>query len=185
MKQLTTDQLGRPELIDYKATEKMPVIIVLDNIRSGLNVGAIFRTCDAFSVQSIYLCGITVNPPHAEILKTALGADESVSWKSFSNTLQALDELTDLGYTVMPVEQTDKSLHLDDINLKEFFPLALIFGNEMRGVSPEVLARCTQSLEIPQGGIKHSLNVATSAGIVLWECYRQDQRRRKRLGSGL
>lgn len=173
MKQLTPDELQRPALSAYKAADKIPVIVVLDNIRSGLNVGAIFRTCDAFSVEAIYLCGITVNPPHAEILKTALGADESVSWKSFPNTLEALDELTKLGYTLMPVEQTNQSLHLDEVNLKEKFPLALIFGNEMRGVSPEVLARCDNSLEIPQGGIKHSLNVATSAGIVLWECYRQ------------
>jgi tRNA G18 (ribose-2'-O)-methylase SpoU len=173
MKQLSQDELQRPALADYKAAEKIPVIVVLDNIRSGLNVGAIFRTCDAFSIEAMYLCGITVNPPHAEILKTALGADESVSWKSFPDTLEALDVLKTSGYTLLPVEQTDQSLKLHETDLKKLFPLALIFGNEMRGVSPEVLTRCDRSLEIPQGGIKHSLNVATSAGIVLWECYRQ------------
>ena len=183
MKQLTPDQLQRPELDEYKSAEKMPVCVVLDNIRSGLNVGAIFRTCDAFSVESIYLCGITVQPPHAEILKTALGATESVTWKSFPDTLAALDALVADGYTLLPVEQTDHAVNLDPLNLTELFPVALIFGNEMRGVDAEVLKRCSQSIEIPQDGIKHSLNVATSAGIVLWECYRQNLRRR--LGSGL
>lgn len=183
MKQLTTDQLQRPALAEYQAAEKMPVCIVLDNIRSGLNVGAIFRTCDAFAVQAIYLCGITVHPPHAEILKTALGATESVVWKSFSNTSEAIDELAQSGFTLLPVEQTDHAIQLDHINFAELFPLALIFGNEMRGVDATVLERCRNSLEIPQDGIKHSLNVATSAGIVLWECYRQNLRRR--LGSGL
>lgn len=183
MKQLTPDQLQRPELSEYKAAEKMPVCVVLDNVRSGLNVGAIFRTCDAFSVEAIYLCGISVHPPHAEILKTALGATESVTWKSFPDSMSALDELISSGYTILPVEQTDHAVNLDQINLTELFPIALIFGNEMRGVDPEVLKRCQQSIEIPQDGIKHSLNVATSAGIVLWECYRQNLRRR--LGSGL
>ena len=183
MKQLTPDQLQRPALQDYAQAEKMPVIIVLDNIRSGLNVGAIFRTCDAFSVEAVYLCGITVKPPHAEIMKTALGATESVVWKSFDNAQSALDDLMEKGYTLLPVEQTDQSVYLDQVHLAELFPLALIFGNEMRGVDAEVLIRCEKSLEIPQAGIKHSLNVATSAGIVLWECYRQHQFRR--LGSGL
>lgn len=177
MKQLTPDQLQRPALEEYTSSEKMPVIIVLDNIRSGLNVGAIFRTCDAFSVEAIYLCGITVKPPHAEIMKTALGATESVVWKSFESSQQALDELIEKGYTLLPVEQTDKSVYLDQVHLAELFPIALIFGNEMRGVDAEVLLRCEKSLEIPQAGIKHSLNVATSAGIVLWECYIQNLRR--------
>jgi 23S rRNA (guanosine2251-2'-O)-methyltransferase len=183
MKQLSMDQLQRPDLDAYKASDKMPVCVVLDNIRSGLNVGAIFRTCDAFSVETVYLCGITVHPPHAEILKTALGSAESVAWKSFETTAMALDELVAKGYTLLPVEQTNQSLFLEQVNLAELFPLALIFGNEMRGVDPVVLARCENSLEIPQGGIKHSLNVATSAGIVLWESYRQYLLRR--FGSGL
>lgn len=178
MKQLTMDQLNRPEREEYKGAAKMPLIVVLDNIRSGLNVGAIFRTCDAFAVEEILLCGITVQPPHAEILKTSLGATESVNWIYHDNTLDAIRKLTDKSYTVIPVEQTDKSILLDDIVLIEKFPLALIFGNEMRGIDPEVLSMCENSIEIPQAGIKHSLNVATTAGIVLWECYRQFRLRR-------
>jgi tRNA G18 (ribose-2'-O)-methylase SpoU len=174
MKQLTPEELRRPELSAYKSSDKMAVCVVLDNVRSGLNVGAIFRTCDAFSVEAIYLCGITGSPPHAEIMKTALGATESVEWKSFPDTRSALDELLSKGFTLMPVEQTDQSISLDQINLTGFFPLALIFGNEMKGVDAEILKTCDKSLEIPQVGIKHSLNVATSAGIVLWECYRQN-----------
>jgi tRNA G18 (ribose-2'-O)-methylase SpoU len=183
MKQLRTDQLNRPDLETYKASEKMPVVIVLDNVRSGLNVGAIFRTCDAFSAEGIYLCGITATPPHAEIMKTALGATESVAWKTFPETAKALDELEERGYNILAVEQTNQSLYLEKINIADWFPLAMVFGNEMRGVDKDVLSRCQKSIEIPQRGIKHSLNVATSAGIVLWECYRQNLLRR--LGSGL
>jgi tRNA G18 (ribose-2'-O)-methylase SpoU len=184
MKQLTPSELQRPELEAYKQAEKMPVRFVLDNVRSGLNVGAMFRTCDAFSIEAIYLCGITVHPPHPEILKTALGASESVPWKFFKTTHEALDELIRDGYTLLPVEQTDHAVLLHEIIFEALFPLALIFGNEMKGVDATVLKRCEQSLEIPQSGIKHSINVATSAGIVLWECYRQYLLRRP-LGSGL
>jgi len=173
MKQLSMDELQRPALEEYKSSEKMPVVIVLDNIRSGLNVGAIFRTCDAFSIEAIYLCGITVKPPHAEILKTSLGATSSVTWHYHDTTIDALNSLKTSGYNLLPVEQTDKSISLDQIDMISYFPLALIFGNEMRGVAPEVLSMSSTSLEIPQGGIKHSLNVATTAGIVIWECYRQ------------
>ena len=173
MKQLTPEQLGRPALSASHTAEKMPVCVVLDNIRSGLNVGAIFRTCDAFAVQTLYLCGITVQPPHAEILKTALGATDSVSWKAVPDTHQALDELEAAGYYILPVEQTDHSITLDQFDANSHFPLAVVFGNEMRGVDATVLSRCQTSLEIPQAGIKHSLNVATCTGIVLWECYRQ------------
>jgi len=147
---------------------------VLDNIRSGLNVGAIFRTCDAFSIEALHLCGITVQPPHAEILKTALGSTASVDWQYWENTLQALEVLKGKGFTLLPVEQTDQSKPLNEMDLVGRFPLALIFGNEMRGIDPEVLSECEISLEIPQIGIKHSLNVATSVGIVAWECYRQN-----------
>ena len=178
MKQLSLDQLNRPRTDEYKASEKIPVVIVLDNIRSGLNVGAIFRTCDAFSVEGIYLCGITAQPPHAEILKTALGSTDSVKWHYENSTLTSQEILRREGYSLMPVEQTDQSIFLDKFVLSEHFPLALIFGNEMRGISPEVLSMCEFSLEVPQSGIKHSLNVATTAGIVLWECYCQFRLRR-------
>lgn len=173
MKQLQNSALQRPDLATYKAADKLPVILVLDNIRSGLNVGAIFRTCDAFSITAIYLCGITVAPPHAEIMKTALGATESVSWHHIQHVKTALDEIRQKGYTIVAVEQTDVSRLLGEADMLSMFPVALVFGNEMRGIAPDVLLECECSIEIPQAGIKHSLNVATSAGIVLWECYRQ------------
>jgi len=173
MKQLQNEALKRPDITTYKAADKIPVIIVLDNVRSGLNVGAIFRTCDAFSIEAIYLCGITVSPPHAEIMKTALGATESVSWQYFDNVISALQEIKDKGYSIVAVEQTNESQSLGEVKLTSMFPMALVFGNEMRGITDDVLMHCQSSIEIPQAGIKHSLNVATSAGIVLWECYRQ------------
>ncbi len=173
MQQLKPDELGRPALQHYRAAEKLPVCVVLDNVRSGLNVGAIFRTCDAFSVESIFLCGITAHPPHAEIMKTALGATESVLWKTFKDVHEALDTLETAGYYLLPVEQTNQSVFLDQMNALDHLPAALIFGNEMRGIDDSILKRCRHSVEIPQQGIKHSLNVATSAGIVLWEFFRQ------------
>ena len=173
MKQLQNEALNRPDLSTYKASDKIPLIVVLDNVRSGLNVGAIFRTCDAFSIEAIYLCGITVQPPHTEILKTALGATESVTWQYFENADAAFNAIKMKGYSIIAVEQTDASISLEEIDINAKLPFALVFGNEMRGIAPEVLAACDWSIEIPQSGIKHSLNVATSAGIVLWECYRQ------------
>lgn len=173
MKQLRPDQLQRPSVSEFRQSDKMPVCVVLDNVRSGLNVGAIFRTCDVFAVDEIFLCGITARPPHAEIMKTALGATESVSWHYEAQTLQVLENLQQKGYHLLPVEQTDHSLFLDETDLTIHFPVALIFGNEMRGVDPAVLAQCSHSIEIPQQGTKHSINVATTAGIVLWECFRQ------------
>lgn len=178
MKPLTPDALGRPDRETYTQLVKLPVVVVLDNIRSGLNVGSVFRTCDAFTVREVVLCGYTARPPHPEILKTALGATESVAWRAFPDTLTALEALMTEGYTCVPVEQTTASRPLDEVDLPSLMPLALIFGNELRGVDPAVLARCAFSLEIPQGGTKHSLNVATAAGIVLWECYRRERRRR-------
>ena len=173
MKQLQNEALNRPDLSTYQATEKIPLIVVLDNVRSGLNVGAIFRTCDAFSIEAIYLCGITVQPPHAEIMKTALGATESVAWQYFENADLAFKAIKEKGYSIIAIEQTDASISLGHIDINAKLPFALVFGNEMRGIAPAVLLQCDSSIEIPQSGIKHSLNVATSAGIVLWECYRQ------------
>lgn len=177
MKQLTPLELNRPAIEEYKSVEKLPVIVVLDNIRSGLNVGAIFRTADAFNIKAIYLCGITGTPPHAEIMKTALGATESVNWHYFEKTTDALSQLRAENFQLVPVEQTTKSQMLDEFSFYDHVPMALIFGNEMRGVDKAVLEMCNTSIEIPQEGIKHSLNVATSAGIVLWECYRYLRRR--------
>lgn len=178
MKQRSLEQLNRPDPEKFKQMDKMPVRVVLDNMRSGLNVGAIFRTCDAFAVEAIHLCGITAIPPHAEILKTALGATESVSWQHDKETIEVLEKLIKEGYQLWPVEQTDQSVMLEDFILPADIHIALIFGNEVKGLSSEVLALCERSIEIPQSGTKHSLNVATTAGIVLWECYRQNRRRR-------
>lgn len=173
MKQFTTDELGRPDLNEYIQLDKLPVVVILDNIRSGLNVGAIFRTADAFSIDTIYLCGITARPPHQEILKTALGATDSVNWVYAESCADIVRQLQEQNFLCLPVEQTDASILLSDWTFQQNVKLALVFGNEMRGVQPEVLSLCTNSLEIPQDGIKHSLNVATAAGIVLWEVYRQ------------
>lgn len=172
------EQLNRPGLAEYQGADKLPVIILLDNIRSGLNVGAIFRTCDAFAVESICLCGITAQPPHVEIMKTALGATESVKWNYDQSTLHAITGLKSKGYAAFAIEQTDESVSLAETELNFDIPKVFVFGNEMRGISAEVLAACDGSIEIPQSGIKHSLNVATSAGIILWEYYRQFLRRR-------
>jgi len=132
VKQLQNEALQRPDLAAYKASDKIPVIVVLDNVRSGLNVGAIFRTCDAFSIEAIYLCGISVQPPHTEIMKTALGATESVTWYYFEKADVALREIKDKHYKLIAVEQTDSSQSLGEIDFKSNLPLALIFGNEMR-----------------------------------------------------
>ena len=173
------DELNRPDVNEYRSAGKIPVILVLDNIRSGLNVGAVFRTADAFSIQAVFLCGITARPPHTEILKTALGATESVAWEYFQVTTDALDKLEQMQFRLIAVEQTDESISLDSADLTDYFPLALIFGNEMRGIDQDVLRRCASGIEIPQHGIKHSLNVATAAGILMWECYRQFLLRRR------
>lgn len=173
------DELNRPDVNEYRSAGKIPVILVLDNIRSGLNVGAVFRTADAFSIQAVFLCGITARPPHTEILKTALGATESVAWEYFQATTDALDKLEQMQFRLIAVEQTDESISLDSADLTNYFPLALIFGNEMRGIDQDVLRRCASGIEIPQHGIKHSLNVATAAGILMWECYRQFLLRRR------
>ncbi len=161
-------ELGRQSRDQFVNTEKRPIILVLDNIRSGLNVGSIFRTADAFALEKIILCGITPQPPHREILKTALGATDSVVWEFYENGIQAIRDLKVKGYHVMPVEQTDRSISLDSLNCKASTRYAFIFGNEVDGVSNAILELLEESIEIPQFGTKHSLNVAVSVGIVIW-----------------
>ncbi len=178
MKQLPNQALLRPDLETYKAQAKLPVCVLLDNVRSGLNVGAIFRTCDAFAIEHIYLLGITVQPPHPEVLKTALGATDSVSWSHSTDTDEQIREIKSKGYQLIAVEQTDKSVSLETFSFQSSESVVLVFGNEMRGISPALLEACDAAIEIPQSGIKHSLNVATSAGILLWEVYRQNLLRR-------
>jgi tRNA G18 (ribose-2'-O)-methylase SpoU len=174
MKKLSMKELERKSVEEFKTSKKLPVIIVLDNVRSLLNVGSIFRTADAFSIEAIYLCGITGTPPNKEIQKTALGATDSVSWKYFKNTSDAITELKKSDYYIYAVEQVKDSIKLNQFQLNEKHrKLAFVFGNEVNGVDDTVLQLCDTALEIPQTGTKHSLNVSVSAGIILWETFRQ------------
>ena len=172
MKKLSMDELNRKSIDEFKQSGKLPLIVVLDNVRSLHNIGSIFRTCDAFLVETVYLCGISATPPHKEIHKTALGAEKSVDWKYFETTMQAVDYLQTNGYSLWGVEQTHNSTSLEQFFIEPEKHYALVFGNEVRGIGQDVLDRCEGCVEIPQFGTKHSFNVSVSAGIVLWECYR-------------
>lgn len=173
MKKLTNPELGRKSAEEFRRSAKMPLVIVLDNVRSAYNVGSVFRTCDAFPVTAMHLCGITCYPPHKEITKTALGAQDTVEWKRFETTLQSLQELKQQGYMVFAVEQAVGSTSLKEAGkMLQNKPAALIFGHEVNGVNPAIMELCDGCIEIPQGGTKHSLNIAVSAGVVLWEFYR-------------
>ena len=152
----------------FKQAEKTPVIVVLDNVRSLHNVGATFRTADAFRLEAVYLCGITATPPNKEIHKTALGATETVSWLHFSDTRQAIEHLRQQNYQIWAVEQAEGSVLLNDFQADPLAKHALIFGNEVHGVQPEVIAACDGCVEVPQWGTKHSLNVSVCVGIVVW-----------------
>lgn len=171
MRKLKNEELNRITVDEYKTSEKMPVVIVLDNIRSLNNIGSIFRTSDAFRVMAVHLCGISACPPHREIQKTALGATESVNWKYFSETKDSVAFLKEIGYKVYAVEQVDKSTSLSEFKPKIDDPVAFVFGNEINGVSEEVINQVDDCLEIPQFGTKHSFNVSISAGIILWHYY--------------
>ncbi len=169
MKKRSMDELQRISAAEFKSSEKIPLVIILDDVRSAYNVGSIFRTADAFRIEGIYLCGISARPPHKDISKTALGATESVEWQYYPDVMQAAREVRDAGYTLYAVEQADES-----IDLKEFKPgknvkIALVFGHEVFGVKDELLEICDGCIEIPQFGTKHSFNVAISVGIVLWD----------------
>lgn len=166
-----TAELNRLTPQAFKQQSKTPIILVLDNIRSGLNVGSAFRTADAFALEGIYLCGITAKPPHREILKTAIGATESVAWTYFERTAEAFSALRQMEYDIYLVEQTHDSISLQDFDWTGEKPLALVFGNEVRGVSEEVLSLADGAIEIPQFGTKHSLNVSVCVGIVVWSCF--------------
>lgn len=168
MKKISNEELHRISAGEFKASEKKPIIVVLDNVRSMNNIGSIFRTCDAFRVEHLFLCGITACPPHREIQKTALDATESVEWKYFESTAGALNYLKSIGYTIIAIEQTNESQMLNQAELNADAKIALVFGNEINGVDDHCLPLCDYSIEIPQFGIKHSFNIAVSAGIVLW-----------------
>lgn len=169
-RKLTMDELARPSAAEHRASEKRPIRLVLDDVRSRHNVGSIFRTADAFGAEGIVLCGFTPHPPHREIEKTALGATLSVPWTTAANTVDAVRGLHAEGYRVLAVEQTVNAVPLPDLRLEPGERIALVFGNELNGVSDDVVTACDGSLVIPQHGSKHSLNVSVCAGVVLWHC---------------
>lgn len=173
MRKLLNSELNRLDTDSFKRSEKTPIIVVLDNIRSLNNIGSVFRTADAFRIENIYLCGITAQPPHRDIHKTALGATESVDWQYFENTMEAMQKLKELNYTTYAIEQVENSLSLDTFSLNKNKKYALVFGHEVRGVAQEVVDACDGAIEIPQIGTKHSLNISVSTGVVLWEFFRQ------------
>ena len=169
MKKLSMEELDRLSVQEYKKTEKSPIVLVLDNVRSLNNVGSSFRTADAFRIERIYLCGITGTPPHRDIQKTALGATESVDWEYCMNTMEAIEKLKNSGYQLCALEQVESSVKLNNFFPEKGRKYALIFGNEVFGVEEDVLKACNQVLEIPQLGTKHSLNISVSLGIAVWD----------------
>ena len=171
MRKLKNSELHRIDVATFKTSKKTPLIIVLDNIRSLNNIGSIFRTSDAFLVDEILLCGITATPPHREIHKTALGAQESVNWQYFKDTLEAIAYLKKKGFTCFAIEQADKATILDQLQLDSHQKYAIVLGNEVKGVQQKVVDICDGCIEIPQFGTKHSLNVSISGGIVIWDFY--------------
>jgi len=168
-RKLANEELGRPDLSAFKQMGKSPIVVVLDNIRSLNNIGSVFRTSDAFAIEAIYLCGITAKPPHREINKTALGATESVSWKYFNTTLEAIETLRSEGYSILSVEQAEDSFYLNEYSIKKNENIAVIFGHEVNGVDQSVINNSDVVIEIPQKGTKHSLNISVSVGVILWD----------------
>lgn len=175
MKKLSLEELGRISVTEFKEVKKMPVCILLDNVRSLHNVGSAFRTADAFRIEKIYLTGITGTPPHREIHKTALGATDSVSWEYIENAADAARRLKQEGYSIVCIEQTTESTPLQSFQPNESTRYCLVFGNEVHGVSEDVINLADTALEIPQTGTKHSLNVSVCLGIVVWEIFRKLQ----------
>lgn len=169
MRKLTVEDLNRIDVDTFKQAPKVPLVMVLDNIRSVHNVGSVLRTADAMRIEAVYMCGITATPPSAEMHKTALGAEDSVTWRYYNDTLQAVSELKAAGYVVLAVEQVEGSLKLGAFKFAPSKRYALVMGNEVKGVRQDVVDVCDQALEIPQYGTKHSMNVSVTAGIVMWE----------------
>lgn len=171
MRKLKLEELNRPSVEEFKDLEKLPIIVVLDNVRSLHNVGSAFRTSDGFAVEQIYLCGITAQPPHREIEKTALGATQSIKWQYFENVIDAVKDLQANNYQIVAIEQAENSVSLLDFNPDKEKKYAFFFGNEVNGVSDEVMQHIDTCLEIPQFGTKHSFNIVISTGIVLWDFF--------------
>ncbi|MCB8994298.1 MAG: RNA methyltransferase [Bacteroidales bacterium] len=173
MRKLAIEELNRISVEEFKSETKIPVSVVLDNVRSLNNIGSIFRTCDAFRIEKLYLCGITACPPHKDIHKTALGATESVSWEYWESTLALIHKLKTENYFIISAEQAEGSTTLEKMELSKNRKYLIVFGHEIHGVGQEVIDISDVCAEIPQAGTKHSLNVAVSAGIILWEAFRQ------------
>lgn len=172
-RKLSMEELGRLSVDEFKIANKLPITVVLDNVRSLHNVGSSFRTCDAFRVEKLYLTGITGTPPHREINKTALGATESVPWAYVENSTDAVRDLKKAGYVIVVVEQTNNSVKLQDFAVDASKKYCLVFGNEVEGVRDEVIELADIAMEIPQDGTKHSLNISVCVGIVVWEFFRK------------
>ncbi|MBS9768869.1 MAG: RNA methyltransferase [Flavobacteriaceae bacterium] len=173
MRKLKNSEMERLSVEEYKSAEKLPIIVILDNIRSLNNIGSVFRTCDALRVAKIYLCGITATPPHRDIHKTALGAEDAVPWEYVENTEDAVQKLKAEDFKIYAIEQTENSKMLHQFYFKSKEKKAIVFGNEVKGVQQKIVDACEDCIEIPQEGTKHSLNISVSAGMVLWEFYRQ------------
>ena len=169
LRKLKVTEMNRLTIDEFKETEKLPLVVVLDEVRSLHNIGAVFRTSDAFLINRIYLCGITATPPHPELHKTALGAEYTVDWSYCKQTQDAINELRNEGYTILAIEQCEGSNMLGDFSVEKGRKYAIVMGNEVKGVQQEVVNRCDGCIEIPQYGTKHSLNVSVTTGIVLWE----------------
>ncbi|HEY6142743.1 MAG TPA: RNA methyltransferase [Flavobacterium sp.] len=173
MRKLENSELDRKSIEDFKQSEKTPLILVLDDIRSLHNIGSVFRTADAFLIEKIYLCGITATPPNKEINKTALGATDTVTWEHNENVLEVIEKLKKEGTNVLAIEQVESAVFLQDFKVEKDQKYALVFGNEVYGVSQEAVAICDGCIEIPQLGTKHSLNISVSAGIVVWDLFKK------------
>jgi tRNA G18 (ribose-2'-O)-methylase SpoU len=174
MRKLANSELERKTVADFKEADKTPLILILDDIRSLHNIGSVFRTADAFLIEKIYLCGITAVPPNKEIHKTALGATETVAWEYSKNVLEVITALQEENVSVWAVEQVENSVYLNDFELRHDTKYALIFGNEVKGVSQEAIKLCSGAIEIPQLGTKHSLNISVSTGIVVWDIFQKN-----------
>ena len=172
MRKLKVTELNRISVEEFKEAEKLPLIVVLDNVRSQYNVGSVFRTSDAFRVECIYLCGISATPPHQEIHKTALGAEDTVNWEYFKDTKEAILKLKSDGYYIFSIEQVEVSFMLENLQLDASKKYAVVLGNEVKGVQQEVVNLSDGCIEIPQYGTKHSLNVSTTAGIIIWDFFK-------------
>ena len=173
MRKLKITELNRISIEEFKEADKLPLVVVLDDIRSLHNIGSVFRTADAFRIECIYLCGITATPPHPEMHKTALGAEFIVDWKYVNNAVETVDNLRSEGYVVYSVEQAEGSIMLDELTLDRSKKYAVVMGNEVKGVQQEVIDHSDGCIEIPQYGTKHSLNVSVTAGIVIWDLFKK------------